>query len=195
MTNTADTLITTTELASWLREQVWSDFAQSLATYFEAKGYLTEKQEASARKMHAKCTANAAAKAAPAPKVNDGYEPQKNDVHVIDGTYYRIHQSQGGGFLYGAVWNGEKFVGPKWDSRAKGLLKKVSKATLATAEQAAAFGHANDRCCFCATPIDTPESKSVGYGPKCAADRGLPWGNVDTEVLGTMVTQQDFALV
>jgi len=169
--------MTTADLANWLAEQHWSDFAQSLADFYERKGYLTEKQEASARKMHAKCTAK---KAPAATVVNDGYEPAKNDVHVIDGVYYRVHQSQSGGFLYGAVWDGERFVGPRYDPRAKNLLKRINKSTLATAEQAAAFGHANERCCFCATPIDTPESKAVGYGPKCAADRGLPWGVVAT---------------
>lgn len=172
--------MTTAELVHWLGEQTWSDFAQSLADFYDTKGYLTEKQEASARKMHATCQAKAAAKkAAPAPapaKVDDGYEPAKNDVHVIDGTYYRVHEAKYGGYLYGAVWNGEQFVGPKYDDRAKGLLKKISKATLATAEEAAAFGHINERCCFCSTKIETPESKSVGYGPDCAASRGLPWG-------------------
>lgn len=172
------TTLTTDQLVAWLAEQTWSDFAQSLAQFHASKGYLTEKQEASARKMHATMAAKAEAKAAaaPAPKVNDGYEPKEGDVHVIEGTYYRVHEAMYGGFLYGAVWNGEKFVGPKWDDRAKGLLKRINKGTLATAEQAAAFGHVNERCCFCSTKIDTPESKSVGYGPKCAADRGLPWG-------------------
>lgn len=113
---------------------------------------------------------------ASAPAPSDGYQPAKGDVHVLDGTYYRVHESQTSGYLYGAVWNGAKFVGPRHDERAKGLLRRISSATLATAEEAAAFGHMHHRCCFCSTPIDTPESEAVGYGPKCAADRGLPWG-------------------
>lgn len=109
-----------------------------------------------------------------------GYEPVKGDVHVIDGVYFRIHVSQTSGYPYVAVWNdgADKFLGPREDDRAKGMLRKLSTETLATADEAAAFGHMTERCCFCSTPIDTPESEAVGYGPKCASDRGLPWGNV-----------------
>lgn len=106
----------------------------------------------------------------------DAYEPAKGDVHVIDGTYFRVHVSQSSGKPYGAVWNGNKFVGAIHDDRARGSLRRMCEATLATAEQAAAFGKMHHRCCFCSTPIDTPESEAVGYGPKCAGDRGLPWG-------------------
>lgn len=112
------------------------------------------------------------------PRRTDGYEPKHGDVHVIDGTYYRVHESRDHGFLYGAVWNEDeaKFLGPRHDDRAKGLLRRISAATVATAEQAAAFGHMTERCCFCSTPIRTPESTAVGYGPDCADKHGLPWG-------------------
>jgi hypothetical protein len=33
-------------------------------------------------------------------------------------------------------------------------------------------------CCFCGRELTTPESQTVGYGPVCAADRGLPWGEI-----------------
>lgn len=103
-------------------------------------------------------------------------EHAKGDVHVIDGDYFRVHVSQHSGYFYAAVWNGEKFVGPRYDERAKGALKRMTDATLATAEQAAAFGAMHHACVFCSTAIDTPESEAVGYGPTCAAKRGLPWG-------------------
>lgn len=115
------------------------------------------------------------APAAPAAPT-DGYVPVEDDVHVVDGDYYRVHISQTSGRPYAAVWNGSKFVGPRYDDRAKGALAKLNRSTLATAEQAAAFGHANKSCCFCSRKIDTPESKAVGYGPVCAAKRDLPWG-------------------
>lgn len=31
-------------------------------------------------------------------------------------------------------------------------------------------------CCFCNLPLSQPESIKRGYGPKCAKDRGLPYG-------------------
>lgn len=167
------------QLVEWLDKQEWSDFAQDLAYFYAEKGYLTEKQEAAARKMKATCDAKAATKkTAPKSGYVNGYEPKADDVHVVDGVFFRVHKSQSGDWFYVAVWNEEadKFLGPKMDDRAKGMMKHLTTATLATAEQAAAFGHANERCCFCSTPIDTPESKAVGYGPHCAAKRGLPWG-------------------
>lgn len=106
--------------------------------------------------------------AAPAP--TDGYEPAKGDVHVIEGTYYRVHIGQRSQRPYAVQWTGSE-----WDS-APGMIRRLTTATMATAEQAAGFGHLYGRCCFCTTPIDTPASTTVGYGPKCAADRGLPWG-------------------
>ena len=69
-----------------------------------------------------------------------------------------------------------------WDYGQGRYLSLLSSATLATAEQAQAFGRMVGRCCFCSTPIDTPESIAAGYGPKCAADRGLPWGSRKQEV-------------
>lgn len=45
------------------------------------------------------------------------------------------------------------------------------------ASAAAAHGHATGACCFCNTPIKSEKSLSVGYGPICAAQYGLPWGD------------------
>lgn len=38
-------------------------------------------------------------------------------------------------------------------------------------------GVATGQCCFCARPLSTRESRSVGYGPICAEKFGLPWGD------------------
>jgi hypothetical protein len=125
-------------------------------------------------------------------KAADGYEPQRGDVHVVDGTYYRVHISQRNGFPYvvsadilaEAVWGTDdegkrilvKAGRVDW-VRAPGQLRKLSAATQATAAESAAFGALVGRCCFCSTEIDTPESTAAGYGPKCAVKYGLPWGN------------------
>jgi hypothetical protein len=110
------------------------------------------------------------------PQRTDGYVPVEDDVHLVGSDYFRVHISQTSGRPYAAVWNGAKFVGPRYDDRARGALRLLTTATLVTAEQAAAFGYANRRCCFCSHKIDTPESKAVGYGPDCARKRDLPWG-------------------
>jgi len=99
-----------------------------------------------------------------------GYDAQKGDVHVVDGSYYRVHKAQHSDRLYVCKWDGERF------DYARGAMGLLSEATIATAEQAAAFGHMTEQCVFCSHPIDTPESVEVGYGPVCASRRGLPWG-------------------
>lgn len=42
---------------------------------------------------------------------------------------------------------------------------------------AAEFGRKYKFCCFCDAPLDDDRSKAAGYGPICARNFGLPWGN------------------
>lgn len=124
-------------------------------------------------------------KAAPAPAAADGYEPEKGDVHVVDGEFYRVHKAQGSGRFYAVRWvpslenfsaqHGFSGGGGDWEF-ARGAMRLLSADTLATAEDAARFGELFHCCVFCTRPLDTPESTAVGYGPTCAAKRGLPWG-------------------
>jgi len=109
---------------------------------------------------------------APKPKAVKVDEPElvKGDVHVVNGSYYRVHTAQGSGNLYACKWDGERF------DYERGAIKLLSPDNKITAEQAAEFGHMFERCCFCSHDIDTPESTAVGYGPVCAEKHGLPWG-------------------
>ena len=43
--------------------------------------------------------------------------------------------------------------------------------------EAAAYGHRTGHCCFCNTRLDDERSTDMGYGPICARNYGLPWGN------------------
>ena len=40
-----------------------------------------------------------------------------------------------------------------------------------------AFAQEGSQCFFCGRDLDTPESLLVGYGPTCADNHGLPWGD------------------
>lgn len=112
---------------------------------------------------------------------------QRGAVHVIGGEYIRVHIGQQSGRPYAvkAIITGHAsrdedgtLVSPgsvEWD-RVPGLIFKLRPETMASAEEAAAFGELVGRCCFCSTPIDTPESTAAGYGPVCAGKYGLPWG-------------------
>lgn len=44
------------------------------------------------------------------------------------------------------------------------------------ADVARLHGQRTGRCCFCRKPLITNESVTMGYGPVCADNWGLPWG-------------------
>lgn len=129
---------------------------------------------------------------APAHGTEVKVELEKGDIHVVDGSYVRVHISQGTGNPYAcvaniireAVWEDGKVVEPgevEWDF-VSGLVTKLSTANKATPEQAKQFATLAGRCIYCSRAIDTPESTKVGYGPVCAVKYGLPWGST-TEVV------------
>lgn len=89
------------------------------------------------------------------------------------GRYFKVCESEGGG-LYAKIWvdSAEGWVYERGLLRTPGLR-------LATADEAAAWGHENHRCVFCGHNLSddrTGRSVEVGYGPKCAAKHNLPWG-------------------
>jgi hypothetical protein len=43
---------------------------------------------------------------------------------------------------------------------------------------AAEYGRLHGACCFCRKPLRDERSTSVGYGPNCAENYGLPWGAI-----------------
>lgn len=55
------------------------------------------------------------------------------------------------------------------------LTKVLCENPLAAARL---WGQRTSRCCFCNLPLETPESVTAGYGPVCAENWGLPWGEV-----------------
>lgn len=108
-----------------------------------------------------------------------GYVGKEGDVHYIGETYYRVAINKSGNWYLNryvlAGFDAEGFAIGSWEY-AKGQRRIASNATLATPEQAAAFGHTHKRCVFCTTKIERAESLNVGYGPDCADKYGLPWG-------------------
>jgi len=56
------------------------------------------------------------------------------------------------------------------------IIKFLKSFAANPARIAAEYGHVSGACCFCNTKITTDESVTVGYGPVCAKNFGLPWG-------------------
>lgn len=55
------------------------------------------------------------------------------------------------------------------------LLRELS---VDPAKAAADYGKRTGNCCFCHIKLTDPRSVDVGYGPVCADNWGLPWGDV-----------------
>ena len=166
----------TVELVEWLADQTWSDFAQSLASYWAKKGFLTEKQKAAAKKMRATCQAKAAVKAAAkaeAPTFNKVTEP---GIYTdADSNLYKVQQAKTSGKLYAkahnAADNSWEYVGAK--VIYNGTITADDKLTAA---KAAEFGKTYGSCVNCSKLLTDDRSVEVGYGPVCAANNGWPWG-------------------
>lgn len=119
--------------------------------------------------------------AEPAPVVPEG-------IHFADGDYIKVVTTQKGN-LVGKVW-----VGDGWDYRGVKVLFGLGEDTLVGADEAAAFGHLTGRCVFCTAHLTDARSITVGYGPTCAQNHGLPWGEVSTEVAGAQAFGEHVAL-
>lgn len=63
---------------------------------------------------------------------------------------------------------------PDVKDKVSALLRDLSRHP---AEAAAKHGSLTGYCCFCASLLTDEKSVSVGYGPVCAKNWGLPWGN------------------
>lgn len=87
-------------------------------------------------------------------------------------SFYRVSHRRNGQGWYVNLWAGSEWI------YARAARQIIVPAHEATAEHAAAFGAAFSRCVFCTRELDTAESITVGYGPVCADQRGLPWGSV-----------------
>lgn len=55
------------------------------------------------------------------------------------------------------------------------------------AKIAAEYGRLHGKCCFCRIALDDERSTAVGYGPTCAKNFGLPWGDRAAEFAGPAV--------
>lgn len=98
-------------------------------------------------------------------------------VHFLDGTYFKVQVAkQGSGRKYSktaSIVNGKI----QWDY-TPGAIRNLSEATVLTAEQASEFGRLYGICIYCSRDLTDERSIAVGYGPVCASNYDLPWGEI-----------------
>ena len=177
------------ELAAWLRTQTWSDFAQSLADFHETRGYLSEKQVASAISMRTKVEARNAERQAPAATQaeSDGL-----DLTDLPSGYYGVpggdtrlkvrvnHVTKGKweGFTFvddGAEYGSQQKYGmQRPDGTYKGKVEEQLRKIMADVPGALkAYGDLTGRCGVCNRKLEDETSVALGIGPVCRENLGL----------------------
>jgi hypothetical protein len=68
-----------------------------------------------------------------------------------------------------------------WDEAIR-LLRVASSSDRAFTEVVISTGHATSTCSFCQRLLSDERSLAMGYGPICAQNFGLPWGDADSGV-------------
>lgn len=113
-------------------------------------------------------------------------------VNMTDGRPY------GDNLWYGRIVGGE----PSFSFSATPEVKRVIEALASNpAATIAAYGKRVGVCACCGRELTDARSVSVGYGPVCAANWGLPWGEVDPAVAeaqqfdGTLDPAEDAAAI
>jgi len=176
------------ELAAWLTEQTWSDFAQSLAKQYASRGTLSVKQVASARKMQATMEAKARAKAS-----NSAPTPGHLDLSKLPSGYYAVpggetrlkvrvarptKASKWHGWVFvsdGAEYGARKNYGRQSPSGLyQGVINTELRAILSDPLEASrAYGRLWGQCGRCGRKLEDADSVANGVGPICAAKWSL----------------------
>lgn len=107
-------------------------------------------------------------------------EPAEEGFYKQGNVYFKVQEARNGsGRRYAkilrvptAVPEGDK---PYWEY-APGVVMVLSAEDKLSAEDAAAFGKLYGICIFCSRDLTDERSIAMGYGPVCAENHNLPWG-------------------
>ncbi len=95
-------------------------------------------------------------------------------VNVTNGEPYH-HNTWFGRITPHGVWQPSQHVEPDLMARLMTLLSALAQDPAGTASK---YGRLVGYCCFCHSELSDERSKAVGYGPVCAKNWGLPWGDL-----------------
>ena len=85
--------------------------------------------------------------------------------------FVKVQISQSTDKPYAKLW-----VGHEWCYDAGLYYKQGRYFVPMSAEDAKRFGDLYGQCVFCGLKLTDERSITAGYGPKCAENRSLPWG-------------------
>lgn len=69
-----------------------------------------------------------------------------------------------------------------------GLCNRLMELAINPAKVAAEYGRLLGNCCFCDIALSDERSTEVGYGPICAKNWGLKWGNKEGKTIAPVCT-------
>lgn len=105
-------------------------------------------------------------------------EPAEEGFYKQGNVYFKVQEARNGsGRRYAKILYLPEVEGgkPRWEY-APGVVMALSAEDKLSAEEAAAFGKLYGICIFCNRDLTDERSIEVGYGPVCAENQGLPWG-------------------
>lgn len=79
---------------------------------------------------------------------------------------------------YGAISRDGVFHPTRLGTNLEGLADVLKAFAADPAKVASEYGRLHGVCSFCSLPLRDERSTAVGYGPICAQNFGLPWGDV-----------------
>ena len=156
------------DLAIWLGNQTWSEFAQNLARYYRRNRTLTEAQIRSAVSMRDKAQARQVqrnvAEALPVPTIGFYWESATSTVWFVRPA------KNNGGHTYAMT---KTALDTRWAFQRGGMVTLANRIGIGsivklTVEQAGALGHECGHCVLCGRFLNDPESVARGIGPVCA---------------------------
>ena len=106
-------------------------------------------------------------------------------INITDGKPYGRNQ------WFGRISTTGVLTMPNYQQNHSELLQtELDLFQLDPAKYAECYGKATANCMFCHKELTAQQSVAVGYGPTCAANYGLPWGEYDKETAKQMSSLQ-----
>jgi hypothetical protein len=166
------------KLVDWLGQQIWSEFALSLHSFYHERGFLSAKQQAAAESMRAKVIARQ--KLATKPDETVPLEIPKGVHRNADGEIVKVYATQAGHLATKLLTERVALEGSEWEFvyTGKTKLAGLSPDTLLPMDEARKFGRLTSSCVNCLRPLSDERSLAAGYGPKCARNHGWWYPNL-----------------
>lgn len=162
-------LITDKGLFEWMKEQDWSEFAQSLASFYEKNGGFTEKQFDSAQNMRL--------------KLDEFYDPYgrsvENGVYIDEeeDVIFKLSWLKRGDYKSRSL-RSRAIDSPNWREVKNGFAFNKrddffndvisGRIRLLSEEELINIGRTTGICCVCGKTLDNAQSIAAGIGPYCA---------------------------